>query len=330
MNVSAYNDPWMRTIRQKEIAMRHVPSFPVLVAWILPLALAAGAALAEVRTETVRYGEGDVTFEGYLAYDTDFDGKRPGVLVFHEWWGLNDYAKGRARQLAELGYVALAADMYGGGRTAADPQAAGELAKPLRDDRALMRRRAILALDKLLTHPLVDDESLAAIGFCFGGTVALELARAAAPLDAVVSFHGGLGTPEPRDARNIRGFVLVLHGAADPHVPPQEVLDFWKAMNDAKVDWQMNAYGGAVHAFTNPAAGSDPAAGSAYDPTAAQRAWADMKLAFLQTIGVPAMEKDGVRGFLKEKVAEPTTEAGKTTGRAVKRAGQWVWDKLAD
>jgi len=242
--------------------------------------LAAASAQAAIRTEKVEYRHGGVVFEGYLAYDDAVQGKRPGVLVVHEWYGLNDYAKGRARQLAELGYVALAADMYGGGKVATTADEAGALAGALRKDRPLLRTRAAAALDALGKSPLVDPARLAAIGYCFGGGTVLELARSGAELQGVVSFHGNLDTPDPADARNIKCKVLVCHGANDPLVTPEQVLAFQKEMRDAGVDWQMNLYGGAVHSFTNPASGSDPSKGVAYNAEADRRSWEAMKSFF--------------------------------------------------
>ncbi len=301
------------------------------------LLLAAGGAPAGVKTKALEYRQGHTALRGYLAYDDSFPHKRPGVLVFHEWWGLNDYAKGRAKQLARLGYVALAADMYGGGRRAATARAAGAMAAPLKKDRKLMRARAQAALKVLQEHPLVDGEKLAAIGFCFGGTAALELARSGAELAAVVSFHGNLDTPDAADAGKIKARVLVLHGGDDPHVPAAEVAAFQKEMRNAGVDWQMITYGGAVHAFTNPAAGDKPSTGAAYHQRAARRAWAAMQLLFAETIGVPRVrgDREGIGRFFVEKVARPVGKAGKATGKAVGKAGKAtgrafkkVWEKV--
>ncbi|HRY43736.1 MAG TPA: dienelactone hydrolase family protein [Thermoanaerobaculia bacterium] len=252
------------------------------------LSLAALAALAgvtlpaaaAVKTATVEYLDGDQTCEGFLAWDDAVKGKRPGVVVVHEWMGLGDYAKERARQLAALGYVALAADIYGKGIRAKDAAEAGRLAGRFKGDLPLLRSRARAALDTLAKDPRTDASRLFAIGYCFGGTTALELARSGAPVAGVVSFHGGLATKDPADAKNVQGRVLVLHGAADPYVPPAEVAAFQKEMDDAKVDWQMVFYAGAVHSFTNPAAGNDSSKGAAYDARADRRSWEAMK-AFL-------------------------------------------------
>jgi len=240
------------------------------------------SAHAALRTEVVKYRVGDTEFVGYLAYDDAVEGKRPGVVVVHEWYGLNDYAKRRADLLAQLGYVALAADLYGDGRVAASREEAGALATALRKDRPQMRARANAALDALRKQPLADPQRLAAMGYCFGGGVVLELARSGADVRGVASFHGNLDTPNPDDAKNIKSKVLVLHGAEDPFVPLTQVATFMDEMRRAGVDWQMNLYGGAVHSFTNPASGNDPKAGAAYNAEADKRSWETMKLFFAE------------------------------------------------
>ena len=240
------------------------------------------SAQAAIRTEVVKYKAGETEFVGYLAYDDAVEGKRPGVLVVHEWYGLNDYAKRRANMLAQIGYVALAADLYGEGRVAASREEAGALATALRKDRPLMRARANAALEALRKQPLADPQRLAAMGYCFGGGVVLELARSGADVRGVVSFHGNLDTPNAADAKNIKAKVLVLHGADDPHVPASQVAAFMDEMRKAGVDWQVSFYGGAVHAFTNPASGNDPKAGAAYNAEADKRSWETMKLFFAE------------------------------------------------
>ena len=185
------------------------------------LAGAAGAGAA-VKTEDVRYKVGDTEFHGFLAYDDAATDKRPGVLVAPEWWGLNDYAKGRAKQLAGLGYVALAMDPYGGGKIAADPNEAGTWAGALKKDPKTLRERAGAALDLLKKNEHVDPSKVAAIGYCFGGTTVLELARGGADLAGVVTFHGALATPEPAEKGKIKAQLLIEHGGDDPFVPPEE------------------------------------------------------------------------------------------------------------
>lgn len=239
-------------------------------------------AQAELKKESVEYKHGDTVLEGYLAYDDAIKGKRPGVIVVHEWWGLNNYVRMRTEQLAKLGYIAFAIDMYGKGLRPKDAKEAGALSGIYRSDRALMRARANAGLEVLRNHPLADERRIAAIGYCFGGTAVLEMARSGADLIGVVSFHGGLGTPNPGDAKNIRGKVLVLQGADDPVAPPDQVIAFQDEMRKAGVDWQMVSYGGAVHAFSNPESGNDPSKGAAYNEKADRRSWEAMKMFFAE------------------------------------------------
>ena len=262
----------------------------VQIAAVLPVLAALAAsrpASAAVHTEPLAYTAGDVTCRGYLAWDDATAGRRPGVLVVHEWYGLNDYARSRAQQLAQLGYVALAVDMYGDGRVAKDAQEAGALAGALKGNRSLMRTRIRAALDALRARPECDPARVAAIGFCFGGTTVLELARDGADVLGVVSFHGGLATPLPAPAGAVKAKVLVLHGAADPYESSAEVAAFQKEMETAGADWQMMFYGHAVHSFSNPASGDDPAKGAAYNEKAATRGWAAMQ-GFFAELFAPA------------------------------------------
>lgn len=247
---------------------------------VILVSLSSVNVQAALRTEVVEYKHGDVVLEGYLAYDDAVKGKRSGVIVVHEWWGLNPYARMRTEQLAKLGYIAFAIDMYGKGVRAKDSKEAASLAGLYRADRPLMRARANAGLEVLKKHPLTDVNRIAAIGYCFGGTVVLEMARSGAELAGVVSFHGGLSTPNPSDAKNIKGKVLVLHGADDPAVPTDQVIAFQDEMRKAGVDWQMVSYGGAVHSFTNPEAGNDPSRGAAYNEKADNRSWEAMKTFF--------------------------------------------------
>lgn len=241
-------------------------------------------ARAEVKTEVVEYRHGDVVLEGFLAYDDSFQGKRPGVLVVHEWYGHTPYVRKRAEQLARLGYVAFASDIYGKGVQAKDAKEAAALAGIYMGNRKLMRARAAAGLDVLRNRPEVDPTRLAAIGYCFGGTTVLELARSGADLAAVVSFHGLLDTSTPEDARNVKGKVLVLHGGDDPYVPTKQVEAFQEEMRKGGVDWQFVTYGGAVHRFTNPEAGSDNSKGTAYNERADRRSWEAMKAFFAETL----------------------------------------------
>jgi dienelactone hydrolase len=239
--------------------------------------LSCTAAESGLVTKTVEYRQDGTVMRGFLAYDDGLKGKRPGVLVVHEWWGLNDFAKERAEKLAGLGYVALAADMYGNGITTRDREEAARLAGALRGNPNLLRARAQAALQALADNPRVDPKRLAAIGFCFGGTTVLELAYSGAPIAGVVSFHGGLPRPQPDDLKRLKARILVLHGADDPHVPAADIAAFQEAMRQAGADWQMVFFGGAVHGFTNPAAGNDKATGVAYEARAARRSWRCMQ-----------------------------------------------------
>jgi dienelactone hydrolase len=251
----------------------------LLVAGIAAMVLVQPASAA-LHTETIEYKHGDVVLEGYLAYDDAVTGKRPGVLVVHEWTGHNPYVRKRAEELAQLGYVAFALDMYGKGVHAKDAQDAAAKASVFKDNRSLMRARATAGLDVLRRNPHVDSKRIAAIGYCFGGTTVLELARSGADLVGVVSFHGGLGTPTPADAKNIKGKVLVLHGADDPFVPAKEVAAFEDEMKNANVDFRLVKYPGAVHSFTNSGAGNDNSRGAAYNAKADKESWEAMKAFF--------------------------------------------------
>lgn len=240
-------------------------------------------------TRPVQYKQHDTVFEGYLAYDDAARGKRPGVLVVHEWWGLNDFVKQAAQRLARLGYVALAADMYGQGKVTTDPQEAGRWAGQVKGT-PRMRERAQAGLMALAQQEPVDPRRLAAMGFCFGGTTVLELAYSGADLRGVLSFHGGLSAPRPEDLHHIKASFLVLHGADDPHVKPEDLAAFQEGMRRAKADWQMVLFGGAVHSFTNPEATALKIPGVAYDARSAARAFQYMEL-FLKEIFTPPATK---------------------------------------
>lgn len=248
--------------------------------------LAATEVQAKLVTKTVEYTQDGTVMRGFLAYDDAAPGKRPGVLVVHEWWGLNDFAKQRAEKLAGLGYVALAADIYGNARTTTNREEAGKLAGALRGNPPLLRARAQSALKALAADPRVDPKRLAAIGFCFGGTAVLELAFSGADLAGVVSFHGGLPKTTPDDLKRIKAAILVLHGADDLQVTAAGITAFQAAMRQAGADWQMVYSGGAVHGFTNPANGNSPASGVAYDARAARRSWQYMQDFFKEIFAV--------------------------------------------
>jgi dienelactone hydrolase len=261
---------------------------------IVALALSwAGPAAAGLHAETVEYRDGDTALRGYLAYDDGLQGRRPGVLVVHEWRGLDDYAKGRANQLAALGYVAFAVDMYGAGVYAKDHNEAAQLSAVYRQDRARMRARALAGLELLRQHAMTDPHYVAAIGYCFGGTTVLELARAGEPLGGVVSFHGGLDTPAPAEAGRIEAKVLVLHGGRDGFVTGDQVAAFRQEMEQAGADYRLVIYPEAAHSFTVPTAGGDPSAGMAYDADADARSWQEMQRFFGEIFqGAPFLQAD--------------------------------------
>lgn len=241
------------------------------------------SAQAGIKTETVIYKEGEVELEGFVAYpDGDSTEKRPAVIIIHDWTGLGDYAKTRAQQLAELGYVAFAADIYGKGVRAQNSGEAGKLAGTYKGNLPLYRARAQAALDEVLKRRDVDPARVAAMGYCFGGTGVLEMARAGMPLVGVVSFHGGLSTSMPAEKGSIKADVLVLHGADDPLVSTAEVAAFRDEMNASGADWQFTEYSGAVHSFTNPAAGNDNSKAAAYNESADKRSWEAMKSFFAE------------------------------------------------
>lgn len=240
------------------------------------------AAKHEVVSEMfLEYEHEGTICEGFVVYSATRVGRRPGVIVIHEWNGITPQVMNRCRKLAGLGYVAFAADIYGKGIRPATREEAAKQARIYRENRALMRGRAKASLAAIRRLPQVDPAQIAVMGYCFGGGVALELARSGADVLGVVSFHGNLDTPVPEDARNIRAKVLILHGAADPHVPMNQVQGFHREMETADTtDWQLVMYGHAVHSFTNPQAGDDPADGTAYNEKADRRSWEAMKAFF--------------------------------------------------
>ncbi len=235
---------------------------------------------AELRTESVRYKDADTMLKGYLVWDDAVEGKRPGVIVIHEWWGLNDYARTRAEMLARLGYVAFAADMYGKDKVTEHADQASTWMKQISGNIEQWQRRALLGVELLRKHELVDHTRLAAIGYCFGGATAMQLAYSGAELNGVVSFHGSLPVPSEKQASNIRASVLVAHGDADSFIPAERIGRFKAALDGADVDWQMLIYGGARHGFTNPDAGRYGLDGVRYDEKADRRSWAAMQQFF--------------------------------------------------
>jgi len=262
--------------------MRHMKAI-----FLAPLVLSSLINLqAGLVTKPVEYEHNGTKLIGYLAYDDSVTakGEVPGILVFHEWWGLDDYIKGRAEQLAKMGYVAFAPDMYGAGQSTSDPAKAKELSSELYGKPA-MPERAQAGLDQLLKTGLVDKAKIAAIGFCFGGAASLTLAYTGAPLAGVVTFHGALIPPSAGAAQKNKAKFLILHGALDPLVASDAVDAFLKGMNDGKFDFQFVEYSGAVHAFTNPKADKFGLKGIGYNAEAASRSWRLMQQFFSEIFG---------------------------------------------
>lgn len=257
--------------------------------WILALLVGlsgmhAAPVQGAVQSKKIEYQYNGTVFHGYLAWDDSVEGKRPGVLVVHEWWGLNDYARERARQLAEMGYIAFAADMYGEGKTVDHPQDAGRMASEVRANVQQWRGRAAKALEVLTSQPDCDPERLAVIGYCFGGSTALQLAYSGADVDAVVTFHAALPTPTLEEAKQIKGEVLVNHGADDPFIPEDAVAAFRKVMDEANVKYDFIAYPGVRHSFTVPSADAVGSEGMKYDEQADKQSWEKMKMLFSRTL----------------------------------------------
>ena len=258
----------------------------------LALTVSVVSANASIVTRDVAYEHNGVKLLGYLAYDDSKvkEGKLPGVLIVHEWWGLNDNVKGRAVQIAKLGYVAFALDMYGAGVLAADPKDAGKLAGQFYG-KPLMAERAQAGLDQLMASGLVDPLRVAAIGYCFGGSTVQALAYSGAPLAGIVSFHGGLIPASAEAAAKNKAKILICHGALDPSAKPEEITAYLKSLNEAKFDYRFVQYAGALHAFTNPEADAKAEAFPGmkgfigYSPTADRRSWEDMRSFFSEIFG---------------------------------------------
>lgn len=242
-------------------------------------------AMGALVEKVVEYSVGEVVCEGFHAFDDAVAGKRPGILIVHQWTGLTDYEKMRARMLVELGYNVFALDVYGKGVRPPGPPASAQEAGKYKGDRALYRERLKAGLAVLMEDERTDAGKVMAIGYCFGGTGVLELARSGAKIAGVVSFHGGLDSPSPADGKNIQGEVLVLHGDADPFVPAADIAAFEKELQEAKVNYHLVRYPGAVHAFTQKMAGNDPSKGAAYDEKADKASWVEMKAFFDRVFG---------------------------------------------
>ncbi len=252
------------------------------VAMTMLVIVAALPCQAKVQTKTVEYEDGDVKLVGHLAWDDAVDGKRPGVLVVHEWWGLNDYARSRAEKLASMGYVAFALDMYGEGKVTEHPQEAGKWAAEIRANQKAWTARAQAGLNVLLKQESVDGKRVAAIGYCFGGSTVLQMAFSGAELAGVVSFHGALPTPDESQAKQIKSRILVCHGADDGFISEESIQSFRSALNEAGADYQMIYYSGARHSFTNPDADKRGIDGLRYNKSADQRSWQHMQQFFAE------------------------------------------------
>lgn len=251
----------------------------------LALLVLGAAARAEVKTKAVEYEYGGTKLKGLLAWDDAVKGKRPGVLVVHEWWGLNEHAKERAKRLAGLGYVAFACDMYGEGQVTEHPKKAGEMAGAVRANLKTWQGRAKAGLEQLARAENVDPKRLGAIGFCFGGSTALQLAYTGADLAAVVTFHAALPEPTEAQAEAIKPAILVCHGADDPFIPEKAIKAFRSALDRAKARYEFVSYKGAKHSFTVPGVDKVGVKGLEYNETADKESWRAMTEQFRKAFG---------------------------------------------
>lgn len=282
--MSGQRTNWLRT-DEAEVGDGAAKKILVIVAifflFFLLLGL-IGQAFAQpnIKGANVRYTAGGVEMIGYLAYDENIQGRRPAVLVVHEWWGLNEYARMRARLLAELGYTALALDMYGGERVATHPEDAQKFSSALMKDFDLAKDRFLAGMDFLKKQPMVDPTHVAAIGYCFGGGIVLNMARQEVDLKGVASFHGSLGAVKPAKPGSIKARILVLHGGDDKFIPPEQIEAFKKEMTAAGADFRFVSYPGALHSFTNPEAdamGKKFNMPIAYNAQADRQSWDELK-----------------------------------------------------
>lgn len=258
----------------------------VRLALMVLMAIVIGTTVhAKVLTRPVSYRHGDLELEGYLAYDDSIEGKRPAVLVVHEWWGLNDYVRKRVEQLAALGYVAFGLDMYGMGKVTEHLQQAAEWMKQVNSNVHLWQQRALAGLEVLKRDPKTDTARIAAVGYCFGGATVQQLAYSGAGVKGVVSFHGSLLPPTEDQAKGVKAKILICHGASDPFLGEGAVQNYVSAMERSGLDWQMIIYGGAKHSFTNPGADQVGMNALKYSKSADQRSWEHMKRFFAEIFG---------------------------------------------
>lgn len=245
-----------------------------IFALLLALVLVPSLRAAKLESKMIVYGSGSQKFEGYLVAPAKVKLGSPGILMVHNWMGLTDETKRQASRFADLGYVVFAADIYGKGVRAHDVKEAGTLATQYKTDRKLYRERLNLALEQLKKDPRVNSSKIAAVGYCFGGTGVIELARSGADLVGVVSFHGGLDSPTPADGKNIKAKILAHHGAIDPYVSAKDVAAFEDELQAAHVDYELIKYSGTVHSFTDKSAGDDITKGAAYNASSDRRSFA--------------------------------------------------------
>jgi dienelactone hydrolase len=272
-------------VLKEKYAMKRITVIALIIAGVLMIACNAIAAY-KIKGQNVKYTAGGVTLKGYLVYDEMIQAKRPGVLVVHEWWGQNAYVRKRARMLAREGYTALALDMYGEGRTARHPDDAGKFASEVMKNFPVAKERFLAALEFLKKQPMVDPDRIAAIGYCFGGGVVLNMARQGVDLKGVASFHGSLVVVKPEQPTTIKAGVRVYNGADDKFSKPDQIEALKKEMADQKVNFKFVNYPGAVHSFTNPEAteiGKKFKMPIAYNAEADKESWADLQL-FLKEI----------------------------------------------
>lgn len=259
----------------KEFPLKNLNTFSGML--FTAILFFTGQTFGEIKKDTLSYKDNKSILEGQLVYDSTQTAPKPAVIIIHQWMGPTEHEYTQAQKLADMGYVAFVADIYGKDVRPKDTNEAGKLATTYKSDVPLFRKRIKAAIDIVAKDKKVDAKKIVVIGYCFGGTGALEAARAGFPIVGAVSFHGGLSTPKPQETKNIKAKLLVLHGAIDPYVPAKDVDGFMKEMNDAKADYQFVSYSGAVHAFTQKGAGDDITKGAAYNEPADRRSWLALK-----------------------------------------------------